>query len=130
MKAVSRLAVVVEPEHEFAEALRETLEDYGFDVVSVLTHTEAAKALGGRHPYLLLACTPASPTDAIDAYLDEHQRAAGPIPTLIMVADCSGPPAPPARKAARLLKPFNRGELLLAVDAVLHMSERREARVP
>lgn len=130
MKRMNHLAVIVEPELAFAEALRESLEDYGFDVLTTPTHSDAARSLEGRHPYLLLACTPVSPDDASNAFLGEHQRAAGSIPTLIMVADSTEQAAPPARTADRLLKPFNRGELLLAVDGILHTAARREHLAP
>lgn len=114
------LAVVIEPVTDLAETIRDALAEVGFEVVLVATHIGAARASDGRCPQLLVACVPAHAADTEGAYLDECREMLGVLPTVLMLSDTEpgiqdGAPV----DALRIMKPFARAELLLAVDGVL-----------
>jgi DNA-binding response OmpR family regulator len=112
------IAIIIEPLADLAEALGDVLTEHGFHVLTAATHIGAA-ALADGHCPLLIACVPA-PGDRLDlAYLAECRQACGDIATVLLLSDpaeaCEGAPL----SAVPLVKPFERAELLLAVDAAL-----------
>lgn len=112
------VAIIIEPMADLAEALGDVLTERGFHVLTAATHVGAA-ALAEGHCPLLVACVPA-PGNRLDlAYLAECRRACGDVATVLLLSDraeaCEGAPL----GAVPLLKPFERAELLSAVDAAI-----------
>lgn len=114
------LAVVIEPSTDLAEAIRDALAEVGFEVVLVATHVGAARASDGRCPQLLIACVPAHAEDTAGAYLEDCREMLGVLPTVLMMSDSEpGRQEGAPMDAVRVVKPFARAELLLAVDQAL-----------
>ncbi|SEV93402.1 hypothetical protein SAMN04515660_1097 [Luteibacter sp. 329MFSha] len=116
---VRPLAVIIEPRTDLADVLLETLIEIGFDVVAAATHIGAASLSEGRCPQLLLACVPAHADDFVGSYLSDCRDLLGSLPTVLMISDAQADMTGAPSDAIRILKPFTRGELLLAVDEAL-----------
>lgn len=114
-------AVVIEPRLDLAQVIADALGQIGFVVATSATHIGAARASEGRCPQLLIACVPADAEDFPGAYLEECREALGTLPTVLLLADETGSAEFAPDDAVRLVKPFTRGELLLAVDEALSM---------
>ena len=117
------VAVIIEPQADLADIVHDIVEDIGFEVILAVTHFGAATAVSGRCPELLIACVPAFADDAKDAYLAACRRSASMLPTVLMLSDAVAGTNDVPQGAAKLLKPFTRGELLLAIDGVLSSVE-------
>lgn len=121
MNASRPYAVVIEPRLDLAEVIASALTQSGFAVTTAATHVGAAKLSEGRCPQLLVACVPAHAQDYRGAYLEECRNALGTLPTVLMLSEPGSDAGRAPTYAVRLLKPFTRAELLLAVDESLAM---------
>jgi DNA-binding response OmpR family regulator len=117
------LAVLIEPQMDLAELVQSILEELGFDVVVAATHERAAWAIQSRCPQLLVAVVPPHGTHADEAFLGEWRETLGYLPTVVLQADRRVDARWLPRGAMRLLKPFSRSELMLAVDSALAFAD-------
>jgi DNA-binding response OmpR family regulator len=117
------LAVIIEPMADLAWVVKEALVEMGYEAVVATTHLGAARLSESRCPQLLVACVPAHAQDAVGSYLAECRDMLGMLPTVLMLSDAQADLTGAPCYASRLLKPFTRGELLLAVDHALVLAE-------
>jgi len=121
------LAVIIEPMADLAGVVRDVLTDMGYETVIAATHIGAARLSESRCPQLLVACVPAHAQDAVGAYLADCRDVLGMLPTVLMLSDAQADLTGAPVSAARLLKPFTSGELMLAIDLALVLAEHNVA---
>lgn len=119
-------AVIIEPNGDLADLIRQALVTMGFAVETAITHAGAARLAEGRCPQLLITCVPDAAERNAEAYLAECRDALGSLPTVLLLTEIYADTRLAPRDAVTLLKPFTRTELLLSIDIALEIEMRHD----
>lgn len=112
------IAVVIEVRKDLADTVCDFLTSYGYRAISAPTHAKAAERAIEHHEVALLAASVPAPDESrAGIYLEEAARKNPGMAVVLMLSDPLEVAEDVPRQSIRIVKPFDREELIAAITS-------------